>query len=109
MTADALRERYLELTTEVLPAQATAAWPVQADHCFQRIVLDNLFGDVWYDHVDRPAYTHLSRRQLQAATRLAASMVSDPDRVRELNRLSLTYRQATDDSPEETQQTLDAF
>jgi hypothetical protein len=89
----ALRAEYRELTAERLPAQATAAWPVQADHCFQRIVLDTLFGDVWYDHVTaRPAVESLTADQLREAIRIAESMLDDPERVAELNRASLRYR-----------------
>lgn len=89
----ALRAEYRELTAETLPAQATPAWPVQADHCFQRIVLDTLFGDVWYDHVaDRPAVASLTADQLREAIRIAESMLDDPDRVAALNRESLRYR-----------------
>ncbi|MFC5365466.1 hypothetical protein [Salinirubrum litoreum] len=89
----ALRRQYRELTGERLPAQATPAWPVRADHCFQRIVLDTLFGDVWYDHVaDRPAVESLTADQLRAAIAIAESMLDDPDRVAELNRASLRYR-----------------
>lgn len=110
MTVDALRQRHLELTTEVLPAQATAAWPVQDDHCFQRIVLDTLFDDVWYEHVDSPAYRHLSRQQLERAIALARSMVSDPPRVRELDQRSLAHRRAAERTvPADTQRTLDEF
>ena len=87
------RERYLELTGERLPAQATDAWPVQADHCFQRIVLDALFDDRWDEHIDgRPAYERLTADQLREAITLAESMLDDPDRVRELNRESLRKR-----------------
>ena len=89
----ALRAEYRELTAERLPAQATPAWPVQADHCFQRIVLDTLFGDVWYDHVPgRPAVESLTADQLREAVAIAESMLADPDRVAELNRRSLRYR-----------------
>ena len=89
----ALQAEYRELTAERLPAQATAAWPVQADHCFQRIVLDALFEDVWYDHVaDRPAVESLTADQLREAIAIAESLLDDPDRVAELNRASLRYR-----------------
>ena len=104
------RDRYLEVTTETLPSQATAEWPVQADHCFQRIVLDNLFGDVWYDHLERPAHKNLTRTQHAEAVALAESMCDDPDRVQTLNQRSLSYRsQSTDGRTSATQQTLDAF
>lgn len=88
-----LQATYRELTETRLPAQATAAWPVQDDHCFQRIVLDAVFEDEWYDHVaGRPAYEHLTADQLRAAIDIAREMLDDPDRVAELNRASLDYR-----------------
>lgn len=97
----ALRREYRRLTEAVLPAQARAGeggdWPVHRDHCFQRIVLDALFEDVWYDHVDgRPAREQLTADQLRSAIALAESMLDDPDRVRELNDRSLAYRGTTD-------------
>jgi hypothetical protein len=89
----ALREEYRRLTAEVLPAQADEDWPVREDHCFQRIVLDTLFEGVWYDHVDgRPAVDRLTADELRAAIGVAASMLDDPERVRELNDRSLAYR-----------------
>ena len=45
-------------------------WPVSEDHCFQRIVLDNVCGGVWYEHLDRPAYKHLTKDQAQRAVEI---------------------------------------
>jgi len=61
-----LEERWLALTRKTLPALAAErAWPVCADHCFQRILLDHAAGGVWYDHVaGRPAYRHVAQAQL---------------------------------------------
>lgn len=90
----ALQCEYRDLTEERLPAQATAAWPVQDDHCFQRIVLDTLFEDVWYDHVvDRPAVESLTADQLREAIAIAESLLDDPEQVAALNRRSLRYRE----------------
>lgn len=88
----ALQAEYRRLTETVLPEQATADWPVQDDHCFQRIVLDTLCEGVWYDHLGRPAREHMTADQLREAIDIAASMCGDPDRVAELNRASLRYR-----------------
>jgi hypothetical protein len=93
----ALRREYRRLTEAVLPAQARAGeggdWPVHRDHCFQRIVLDALFEDEWYDHVPgRPAREHLTADQLREAVAVAESMRGDPGRARELNERSLRYR-----------------
>jgi hypothetical protein len=66
---------------------------VQADHCFQRLVLGTLYGDVWYDHVEgRPAVQQLTADELREAIEIAESLRSDPARVRELNDRSLGYR-----------------
>jgi hypothetical protein len=46
------------LTRTVMPALARTSkhhWPVRNDHCFQRIVLDTIYGEVWGDHIARPA------------------------------------------------------
>lgn len=95
-----LRRRYRRLTTEALPRAATERddWPVDRDHCFARIVLDDVFGDVWYDHVDgRPAYEHLSPAELRAAVETAERLLDEgKPLVDELNRASLRRRGDTD-------------
>ena len=64
MDRDALQARYQTLINETLPAAYTQ--PIRFNHCFGRVVLDWLFGDVWYDHVERPAYRNLTAEQLTA-------------------------------------------
>jgi hypothetical protein len=90
------RERYRTLVDERLPAAARQAgtWPVRHDHCFARVVLDNVFQDEWYDHVDgRPAYEHLSANELETAIGLAERMVGrGAPLVEELNERSLRWR-----------------
>lgn len=74
-----LRAEYDRKIRDSLPAQARSSedWPIRADHCFARVVLDNLFQDVWYDHVDgRPAYKHLSQDELQRAIDIADKMLA---------------------------------
>lgn len=82
--------------TRQLPAAATEAgdWPIQLDHCFARVVLDNVFGGEWYDHVNgRPAYAHLAVAELRAAIAIADRMLSDGrPTVVELNNNSLQWR-----------------
>lgn len=92
-----LRERYRALVTTELPraARASGDWPVSEDHCFARIVLDELFDDVWYDHVaGRPAYEHLSASQLRDAVETAERLLDEGrPLVDELNRRSLAWRE----------------
>jgi hypothetical protein len=92
----ARREQYRTLVGERLPAAAGQAgdWPIHQDHCFARVVLDNVFQGVWYDHVDgRPAYEHLSADDLDAAIDIAERLLrSGAPLVTELNERSLRWR-----------------
>ncbi len=91
-----LRDRYLELTNQILPSLAERRHlPVRFNHCWQRIVLDNLFGRCWYEVLDRntPAYKQLNQAQLEQAIALAEALINQPDEyAAELNRSSLGWR-----------------
>ena len=92
-----LQARYLELTRELLPARAArdGNLPIRFDHCFMRIVLDHVFKDSWYRHLDRKlrAYKQLTDAQLQRAVALAEAMLDAPaERVHEMNNASLSWR-----------------
>ena len=60
-----LISRYKQLLNEVLPATFTE--PVRFNHCFNRIVLDWLFQNVWYHHLNRSksAVSQLNDQQLE--------------------------------------------
>ncbi|MBB6646282.1 hypothetical protein [Halobellus ruber] len=91
-----LRAEYERKVHGALPAQARAGgdWPIRADRCFARVVLDTLFQDVWYEHVaGRPAYEHLSVEELTAAIEIADRMLEGGRPVvAELDRQSLARR-----------------
>ncbi len=91
-----LRNQYLDLTHRVLPDLAQQRrFPVRFNHCFQRIVLDNLFNDCWYDVLNRrePAYKQLTEQQLEGAIALAEEIVNQPDDyLDQLNQNSLRWR-----------------
>lgn len=92
-----LRSRYLELVNRELPQQANKRqFPVRFNHCFARIILDNLFGCCWYEKIPRQkgaAYKQLSAEQLQQAIALAEKIINSPDRyIQELNQNSLRWR-----------------
>lgn len=88
--------RWLTLTRETLPAVARPRrWPVEADHCFQRIFLDNACGGVWYDRITRrPAYAHADRALLDRAIALAEAALTGVVDLHDLNRRSLAWRRA---------------
>mgnify|MGYP000123806531 CR=1 FL=1 len=91
-----LRRRYRRLITESLPraAQSGEGWPLHADHCFVRVVLDNVFEDEWYDQVDgRPAQENLSAAQLRSAIDIAERLLeAGPSLAADLNDRSLRWR-----------------
>lgn len=90
----ALEARWLDLTRRTLPAVARErGWPVAADHCFQRILLDNAFGGVWYDHVaGRPAYAHADPVALARAVALGEAALAGQADLADLNHRSLAWR-----------------
>ena len=92
-----LQAEWLVLTRETLPALAPERdWPVSADHCFQRILLDQAVGGCWYDHVaERPAYRHLDDQRLAAAVTLGRSVADGTADLDALNRQSLAWRGKT--------------
>ena len=92
---DNLIATYMHLTKDVLPLMARSDrtnWPVSEDHCFQRIVLDNVCGGVWYEHLDRPAYKHLTKDQAQRAVELCQGIIEGREDLRQMNKKSLIWR-----------------
>ena len=92
----ALEARWLDLTRRIMPALASErGWPVRADHCFQRILLDRACGGVWYDHISqRPAYAHASDDVLRAAVETGEAAVAGSANLAALNARSLEWRRA---------------
>lgn len=89
-----LEAEWLALTREDMPAVAVSrGWPVRADHCFQRILLDAAFGGRWYDFVaKRPAYRHADAAALERAVALGRAVMAAEVDLAELNRRSLAWR-----------------
>ena len=92
----ALEARWLTLTRDALPGAAEGrGWPVEADHCFQRILLDTACGMVWYDAIEkRPAYRHASADVLGEAVRLGEAALAGQIDLAALNQQSIAWRRA---------------
>ena len=84
--------RYKQLLNEVLPATFTQ--PVRHNHCFNRIVLDWLFGGVWYEYLDKSktAISQLTEEQLQAMISRMELWLDQPDLLVMDNERSLNWR-----------------
>lgn len=92
-TAD-LISQYMVLTKEIMPQMVrdgAVNWPVRNDHCFQRIVLDNVCEGPWIAHLPRPAYKSLSHEQAVRAVQLCEDIVANRVDLHDLNRKSLTW------------------
>ena len=92
-----LQDRYLELARHSLPAIARLkGWRLKEDHCFMRVILDQLFQDCWYNHLDRrlTAYKQLNDEQLRRAIELGTMIeAGDVVALEKWNRESLHWRQ----------------
>ncbi|WP_242653470.1 GCN5-related N-acetyltransferase [Sphingomonas jatrophae] len=79
-----------------MPALAAAReWPVNADHCFQRILLDAACEGVWYDRIaGRPAYAFAPTDLLTAAVALGEAAAVGTADLPALNARSLAWRRA---------------
>jgi hypothetical protein len=102
-TLSELIKEYLTLTRETMPQLAKQAadkhskshikpWPIKHDHCFQRIVLDNICGDAWYSVLKKPAYKHLNTAQANAAVVLCHQIIAGEVDLAILNERSLQWR-----------------
>ena len=92
---EALRERWLHLAREALPARAASepGWPVRFDHCFMRIALDHAVGQRWTDVIPSPAYTRADADQFARAVGVAEAMLAGgPEATRPLNDTSKRWR-----------------
>ena len=89
-----LEAEWLTITWQTLPALAkTRRWPVSADHCFMRILLDAVHGDRWDRIVQgRPAYKRVDVERLAAAVKLAERVAADEADLWALNAQSLAWR-----------------
>ena len=89
-----LEAEWLAITRQTLPAMAkTQPWPVSADHCFMRILLDAVHQGRWDRFVQgRPAYKHVELEQLRAAIYLAERVVANEVDLWVLNAQSLAWR-----------------
>lgn len=87
-----LRNTFKTLINDILPA--TYQSPVRFNHCFNRVILDWLFGDAWYHHLDKKktAISQLNEEQLQSAIARMHEWMTQHDSLIRDNQNSLRYR-----------------
>lgn len=80
----------LELVS--LAQQNTQMYPVKYNHCFIRIILDQLCQDCWYNHISKPAIYNMTNEQLSKAIELAKVIIKHPEICWVWNMQSLKWR-----------------
>ena len=92
---NAKKERLRKLANVEFPTAARAGnYPIVFNHCFLRVVYDNVFRDKWQNVLPKgkPAIHQLSEAQLDEAIQLGERLVKDKSLVERLNHQSLRYR-----------------
>lgn len=90
-----LEDMFLMVTGAILPSEAEEHdYPINEDHCFQRVCYDVAYGDEWYDYVDgNPAYRNIEDSKLVKAVGAALYMMNCGCKaVERLNEKSLYWR-----------------
>ncbi|MEM9326688.1 MAG: hypothetical protein AAGA85_13575, partial [Bacteroidota bacterium] len=64
------------------------------DHCFWRIALDNTLKGKWDEVIDRPAYKHLSKQQLEQVVHWMERYEKDERLLQLHNTRSISFRKA---------------
>jgi hypothetical protein len=92
-----LKNYYIHHVNVTLPiVSVQQQWPIKYNHCFARIILDNVFEDCWYKHLDRTkvAYQQLSYDELLKANKIIQLLILDRTKkaINILNARSFKYR-----------------
>ena len=98
---EALRESWTTLYSKTLPQMAKSRdpaqpkWPVTLDHCFARIILDNVVGrgqQQWDKVLSKPAVRNMDGRQLRDAIDLGEKIRAGKVDLCQLDESSLRCR-----------------
>ena len=89
---DELITEYKHLINTVLPSKYT--FPVRYNHCFNRIILDWLFKDCWYNHLDKnkTAISQLTNEQFKSAIARMKEWLHNHQLLISDNNDSISYR-----------------
>ena len=90
-----LKDELRRLANEDFPRVARRdGYPIVFNHCFLRVVYDNLFGAKWQEVLNgkKPAIHQLDETQLRRAVELGRQVMADRETCEILNRRSLRWR-----------------
>jgi hypothetical protein len=90
-----LKHHLLTLANETFPEVARRqGYPIVFNHCFLRVVYDNLFEEKWQRVLGtkKPAIHQLSETQLRRAIEIGDAVIADRRTCEIMNRRSLEWR-----------------
>ena len=90
-----LKEELRQLANVTFPEAARrGGYPIVHNHCFLRVVYDNLFQQNWREVLTdkKPVIHQLDETQLRSAVTLGHEITADRERCEILNRKSLHWR-----------------
>jgi hypothetical protein len=89
-----LRAAWLDLIGRRLPeaARSRPEWPIRADHCFGRVILDAVCGRPWREVLVPPAWRSMSENDLRAAIALGEAVLNGDADLHALDARSLAMR-----------------
>ncbi|KAL8922080.1 MAG: hypothetical protein Q9208_005390 [Pyrenodesmia sp. 3 TL-2023] len=99
--AEALKDEWKRMYGETLPSLALSKspvqeyWPVHVDHCFGRIILDNVIGKdgPWMNKLKAPAVKNMTPEQLENCIALGSAIAEGRESLVDLNARSLQLRE----------------
>ena len=83
---------FKHLVNQQLPSTYTE--PVRFNHCFNRIILDWLYKDCWYNHLNKnkTALNQLDEEQLELSVQRMKTWLNNQQMLIKDNMASLQYR-----------------
>ena len=93
MNRTAFIKEFRQLINQQLPSVYTQ--PVRFNHCFNRIILDWIFKDCWYHHLNKnkTALSQLYDEQLKIAIERMKAWLQNQELLIDDHNASLKYRQ----------------
>ncbi len=92
---EALKDQLRQQANHTFPAVARReGYPIVMNHCFLRVVYDNLFERKWQEVLDakKPAIHQLDETQLRRAIALGNEVIADRATCEIMNARSLAWR-----------------
>ena len=90
-----LKDELRTLANHTFPKVARReGYPIVMNHCFLRVVYDNLFGQKWQEVLGtkKPAIHQLDETQLRRAIELGNEVIADRETCEIINARSLAWR-----------------